>query len=84
MIRRQAIEAIQDAANYAAAKHGVVRTPANSDMPDLQKLAILMEEVGELAHELTYDSDALLKNKRKELAQIAAMAGMWLDSLEGA
>jgi NTP pyrophosphatase (non-canonical NTP hydrolase) len=53
------------------------------------RLAILVEEVGEVAHELTYDQggpgvgrydrDKLVK----ELIQVAAMAASWIEHLEG-
>ena len=53
------------------------RTPA-------QKL--LMEELGEVAHELTYDvqSQRRMDRLRAELVQVAAMASAWIDSIDHA
>jgi hypothetical protein len=53
------------------------------------RLAILVEEVGEVAHELTYDQgDPGVGEGRKdelvkELIQVAAMAATWIEYLEG-
>jgi NTP pyrophosphatase (non-canonical NTP hydrolase) len=44
-----------------------------------------MEEVGEVAHELTYDAGAFAHrhaNLRKELIQVAAMACAWVDAID--
>ena len=51
-----------------------------------QRLAILVEEVGEVAHELTYDQggrDGRRDELVKELIQVAAMAASWIEHLEG-
>ena len=71
--------AVQEAAAAAAAKHGVQRTPAHPGMSDAARLAILVEEVGEVSRALTYDQDR--GRLRGELLQAAAMAGMWVDGL---
>lgn len=42
-------------------------------------LAILTEEVGEVAHELTYDATGDL---RAELVQVAAVATAWVDAID--
>jgi hypothetical protein len=53
------------------------------------RLAILVEEVGEVAHELTYDmgGPGVGEGRRaelvKELIQVAAMAASWVEYLEG-
>ena len=53
------------------------------------RLAILVEEVGEVAHELTYDQGGpgVGAGRRpelvKELIQVAAMAASWIEVLEG-
>lgn len=50
------------------------------------RLAILVEEVGEVAHELTYDqggADSCRVELVKELIQVAAMAASWVEYLEG-
>jgi NTP pyrophosphatase (non-canonical NTP hydrolase) len=50
-------------------------------------LPILMEELGEVAHELTYDSDDNQSTDqrdrlRKELIQVAAMACAWIAAID--
>ncbi len=47
-------------------------------------LAVLMEEVGEVAHSLTYDADG--PRLADELLDVLAVAAAWLDALrlEGA
>jgi hypothetical protein len=58
-------------------------------------LPILMEELGEVAHELTYDAryeselrqddDPVEMRKRRlraELVQVAAMAAAWIDAID--
>lgn len=60
-------------------KHG----PESMISPDVDpgmRLAILVEEVGEVARALTYD-EADLANLREELVQVAAMATSWLYAL---
>lgn len=56
---------------------------------DGEWLAILVEEMGEVAHELTYDvydPDSLEGKRpmglRKELVQVAAMACAWIDAID--
>jgi hypothetical protein len=56
---------------------------------DREWLPILTEELGEVAHELTYDSQHPGPNSgrealRKELIQVAAMACAWIDSIDRA
>lgn len=46
-----------------------------------EKLAILVEEVGEVARAMTYDNGSA-QNLREELQQVAAMALSWLHSIE--
>lgn len=67
-------------------KHGA-KGNSREDAPwtDVEWLPILMEELGEVAHELTYDADneAALKDRlRKELVQVAAMAVAWIESID--
>lgn len=71
---------------WAAAikKHGRDKTPLNPDKIDCDKLAILMEEVGEVSHECTYDgvSDTEFRaGMYRELIQVATMALMWANSI---
>jgi hypothetical protein len=58
--------------NQAVFKHTWSMTPLNPQMPDGQKLVVLVEEVGEAADD---PDDA------HELIQIATMAGAWAASL---
>lgn len=75
------LSAIQAEATRAYIKHGphsMFGSLANGD-----RLAILMEEVGEVAHELTYDQDGDRDKLVRELLQVAAMAASWVEQLEG-
>ena len=82
------LAAIQAEATRAHLKHGdySMRGPHYSSG---DRLAILVEEVGEVAHELTYDQGgpAVGEGRRdelvKELIQVAAMAASWVEFLEG-
>lgn len=63
----------------ADAKHGdnsIEAIPAG----DPRWLAILVEEVGEVAHALTYDADALATDLADELLDVMAVCGAWLDA----
>ena len=66
-------------------KHGA-NGNSREDAPwfDIEWLPILTEEIGEVAHELTYDagSDGMRMRMRKELIQVAAMACAWVDSID--
>lgn len=60
-------------------------TPANHAMPDMDRAAILIEEVGEVARALTPDADTPTGhagNLRDELVQVAAMAVAWASTLK--
>jgi hypothetical protein len=78
------ITAARAAALAAHLKHHD-HTALNPAMPGLGKLAILAEEVGEVAHELTYDVAGDQGQKRvrleRELLQVAAVALTWIESL---
>lgn len=82
------LNAVQAEATRAYLKHGdhSMLSPVCSSG---DRLAILMEEVGEVAHELTYDQDGpgVGEGRRdelvKELIQVAAMAASWVEFLEG-
>lgn len=54
---------------------------ANPDMSHGLKLAILMEEVGEVAHELNESDMNATLNLYTELIQVAAVAVAWAESL---
>lgn len=72
-------DAIRAEAVKAISKHRPERTPASPNMSNGERLAILVEEVGEVAHALTYDQDST--NLERELIQVAAVAAMWVDGL---
>ncbi len=67
---------------YAIGKHGLEKTPYERSLDDLKKYVVLAEEVGEVARALTYD-EGNKDDLKKELLQVAAMAGMWYMSLRG-
>ena len=51
---------------------------------DREWLPILVEEVGEVAHLLTYDADPheIVPKLRGELVQVAAMACAWIAAID--
>lgn len=59
-------------------KHGENSVEA-IDGHDPRWLAILVEEVGELAHEQTYDAEGRL---REELLDVATVAVAWIAALD--
>lgn len=69
-VTMQCIEAEYTRAHIKHAGH----TPKNPRMSDGERLAILVEEIGEVARAMTYDNGSL-ENLRDELIQVAAMAG---------
>lgn len=84
--RLDALSLIQREARAASDKHGQY-TALNDEMSPMVKLAILTEEVGEVANELceglevgdhrgVMDVTAL----RTELAQVAAVCLLWIES----
>lgn len=60
-------------------------TCADDEMNDLERLAVLTEEVGEVGHELNEGiGPGRAVNKRqllKELIQVAAVATAWIERL---
>jgi hypothetical protein len=56
-------------------------TPDSSSTTDLNRLATLTEELGEVARCLTYDRDHA-GDLRKELIQVAAMAASWAAGID--
>lgn len=61
-------------------KHG-----ANSieSMPaaDQRWMPVLIEEIGEVAHAITYDSGKTMTDLADELLDVMAVCGAWLDAL---
>lgn len=47
---------------------------------DPRWLAVLIEEVGEVAHALTYDADLLATDLADELLDVMAVCSAWLDA----
>lgn len=76
------LTAIQAEATRAHLKHGD-HSMLGKHYASGDRLAILMEEVGEVAHELTYDQDGDTDKLVKELIQVAAMAASWVEFIEG-
>lgn len=76
------MSAVLAACFSAINKHGKHQTTLSDQMDSREKLTILVEEVGEVAHQLTHDvaddTDALTK----ELLQVASVALMWVESLD--
>ena len=69
------INAAREAAHRKHGANSIEVEPASSE----RWLAILVEEVGELSHTLTYDA----RNKQDtvdELVDVLAVAGAWLDA----
>lgn len=58
-------------------------TCASITMSPHVKLAVLMEEVGEVATELCEPSRLSAVKLRNELIQVAAVCVAWLESMEG-
>lgn len=75
-------DAVQAESLRARLKHGPAMTCDNPHLPTVLKLAALVEEVGEVANALTYDG-LDRDNLVKELIQVASVACMWIESLEG-
>jgi NTP pyrophosphatase (non-canonical NTP hydrolase) len=70
---------IEAARRAAHAKHGA--NSIESEPGDSPRwLAILVEEVGEVANALTYDGPR--GNVRSELIDVLAVASAWVDSLD--
>jgi len=81
------LAAVQAEATGAHAKHGE-HSMLGAAVTESDRLAILTEEVGEVARELNEDRlgnlDGDWKIRRvKELIQVAAMALTWVEHLEG-
>lgn len=80
------LDAVQAEALRAHLKHGA-KSVLNPDMPVIEKLAALVEEVGEVARVLTYDHATQVGSQDelvKELNQVASVALSWIESIEGA
>lgn len=67
----------------AHTKHGENSIEA-IDHADPRWLSILIEEVGELAHEQTYDAGGTIDSVRAELVDVATVAIAWIASIDAA
>jgi hypothetical protein len=77
------LDAIQYEATRAHLNHGD-HSMLSPFYTSEQRLAILVEEIGEVAHELTYDAGGDRQGKLvRELIQVAAVAATWVESIEG-
>lgn len=85
------LQAIRAEAIRAHILHGAKGTSMLScELPDTNRLAILMEEVGEVAHEINeleihgLDYTFIYAERmEKELIQVAAMAATWIEVING-
>jgi len=76
---------IHEERERAHAKHGPHgNSRENAHWKNREWLPILVEEVGEIAHELTYDvqSQGKMDRLRAELVQVAAMAAAWINAID--
>lgn len=76
------LDAVQAESLRAHLKHGD-KSLLNPDMSMVEKLAALVEEVGEVARALTYDARTDQDHLVKELIQVASVALTWVESIEG-
>ena len=74
-LSRLTLDAIESEYVRAHIKHSG-HTPKSIHMSDGERLAVLMEEVGEVARAITYDNKDI-DNLVKELIQVATMAAAW-------
>jgi len=79
------LKIVQEATAKAVQKHGHADTPLSDGIPRGDKLAILMEEVGEVAEVLCdyrmgiWTQEEAMAMLKKELSQVSAVAAMWLE-----
>jgi hypothetical protein len=81
-LSRLTLDAVQAEAITARMKHGG-KSLTNPDMPAVEKLAALVEEVGEVGRAMTYDGDQGVVPLVRELLQVAAVALSWVEALDG-
>ncbi len=80
MQRQQFVHLVDAERDFQEVKHGAesCASPTNTDS---KRLAILVEEVGEVAKALTYDC-ADEANLMDELVQVAAMSIEWIVAID--
>jgi len=76
-LSRLTLDAIEAEYVRAHVKHSG-HTPKSPRMSDGERLAILVEEIGEVARSITYDNRNP-ENLVKELVQVAAMSAAWAE-----
>lgn len=72
---------VWDEMKRAISKHGMAEAPCNPRKSNADRLPILGEEFGEVCRAMTYDEGGR-EVLRKELAQVAGVAVLWLVGLE--
>jgi hypothetical protein len=72
---------IMNAREKAHEKHGSNSIEAIPPI-DPRWLSILVEEVGEASHELTYDADGSPASLRAELIDIASVVTAWISAID--
>lgn len=86
MMKDQTVMAIRKESARAMQKHGRENTTVNQAMDRERKLAVLVEEVGEVANVINefalgnLNHEELLSQIVKELEQVASVAALWLES----
>jgi hypothetical protein len=78
MLEPITISAIQAEVINSQVKHGE-HSMMNPELPPGERLAILVEEVGEVATALNYDQKGKRPDLFRELLQVAAMAAIWAE-----
>ena len=76
-LSRLTLDAVEAEYVRAHCKHSG-HTPKSHHMSDGERLAILVEEVGEVARAITYDNGDI-DNLVHELTQVTAMGAAWLE-----
>lgn len=86
LLSQTTLQSIQGTHLSATTKHGFGKTLLNPNMPDVEKLAALGKEFGEVCREFTYDSTGPAEDRRarkvKELLQLASLAAAWAESID--
>lgn len=81
MINEHTLKAVQAESARAHAKHGE-RSLLGDALTTTERLAALIEEVGEVARLLTYDNAQGRDELVKELLQVASVAASWAEWLD--
>jgi len=75
--------AIHNERARAHRKHGAAgNSREEASWDNVEWLPILMEELGEIAHQFTYDVEMDIMDLREELVQLAAMSAAWIASID--